>query len=265
MQQYSTTVSVVMAVYNGQKYLTEAIESILKQTFQDIEYIIVDDGSTDESRKIIEDYVRQDTRVRAVFLDKNAGLPTALNVGIERASGRYIARMDTDDISDTKRIEVQYAFMQKHPEVAICGVQGWYINESGVCIGKKNLPQSYTDIRKKLLWNNQLIHSSWFARKEIFENYQYNTRYTKSQDYELLLRLIADHTIVNLPERLIYWRVHEQSLSWSDKKQERYALLARYQAMIRLDYPWYYVCVVLLLRIGWMLVPQWIKKRRYDR
>jgi len=113
------TVSVLMPVFNGEQFLRPAMNSILNQTFTDFEFIIVDDGSTDHSREILNSYT--DSRVRLICNESNIGLTDSLNRGLEAASGNYIARMDQDDISLPERLAKQVAFMDSHPEVGVCG------------------------------------------------------------------------------------------------------------------------------------------------
>jgi len=115
-------VSIVMSVYNAQKYLDEAIESILNQTYSNFEFIIINDGSTDKSLEIIENYAKKDSRI-IVINRENKGLIYSLNEGIRKANGKYIARMDADDISLPQRLEKQVEFMEKNKNIGICGTQ----------------------------------------------------------------------------------------------------------------------------------------------
>ena len=114
-------VSVVMPVYNGEKYVAEAIESILAQTFTDFEFIIVDDGSRDRSPEIISDYERRDDRIRFLAFEQNKGRAAAKNLGIEAATGQYIAGMDSDDVSLPQRLEKQVDFLRANPDIGVVG------------------------------------------------------------------------------------------------------------------------------------------------
>ncbi|MBI5728355.1 MAG: glycosyltransferase [Candidatus Magasanikbacteria bacterium] len=256
-------ISVVMAVHNDERYLTAAIRSILDQTWRDFEFLIVNDGSTDGSDDILQEFARKDPRIILVKQD-HLGLTAALNVGCRRARGGYMARMDSDDIAAPDRLEKQYHYLEAHPMVAVCGAQGWFINANGRTIGEKNLPCAAEDIRRRLLFNNQCIHSSLFIRKSAFaEAGGYDAHFRKSQDYELLLRLATKYDVVNLPERLVYWRVRSTSLSWQSKAQEWYAILARWRAITRYGYPKLRGLLQIGLRLGWLTVPQRWKMRRY--
>ena len=130
-----------MSVYNGAKFLGEAIDSILAQTFTEFEFIIIDDASTDDSLKIINSY--KDARIIVVKNTKNHGLTKSLNIGIAKAKGKYVARMDADDISMPKRLEKQFDFMEEHPEFAFCGSKAISINEEGQEV--KYLPDTVCD------------------------------------------------------------------------------------------------------------------------
>ena len=112
-------ITVLMPVYNGEKYLRESVDSILNQTFTDFELLIINDGSTDSSMEILNSY--SDSRIRIVTNEVNLRLIKTLNKGIDLATGEYIARMDCDDIADPKRLEIQLQYMEKHPDVAVCG------------------------------------------------------------------------------------------------------------------------------------------------
>lgn len=252
-----------MSVYNAEQFLAQAIESILAQTYTDLEVILIDDGSTDGSAQMLAIYASKDARIRVVT-QANTGLTKALNVGIVQATGTYICRMDADDIAKPERIARQVAYMDQHPAVAICGTLGEYIDEQGNVIGQKVLPTTSEAIKAKLLFNNQCIHSSLCIRKAVLDELGgYDEDFAKSQDYELLLRVGAKHKIANLPETLIQWRVGSGSISWSSKRQERDAIRARWKAITKYGYPKIRGFFHIILRFGWMIIPQRIKMRRY--
>ena len=139
----SPQVSVVMPVYNGERYLAEAIASILGQTFADFEFIIVDDGSSDGSPEIVREYAQRDSRILSVFLEKNQGEASARNRGIERASGKYIAAMDSDDISLPDRLRLQLEFLNKNPTIGVLGGNVWVIDQDYKFLGQSKLPQEH--------------------------------------------------------------------------------------------------------------------------
>ena len=140
-------VSVIMPVYNGEKYLAEAIDSILVQTFTDFELLIVDDGSQDNSAEIIRSYEKRDSRIRFFQLERNVGSAAARNRGIASASGAYIALMDCDDVSLPKRLQKQVDFLQANPEIGAVGVCGQAVNEDMTkLLYDLNVPERHCDI-----------------------------------------------------------------------------------------------------------------------
>lgn len=203
-------VSVVMSVYNGEKYLEEAVESILNQTFRDFEFIVVDDGSSDSTPRLLALYERRDPRVLIYRFDDNRGLSTALNFGIERARGKYIARMDADDISLPNRLQEQVAFMDACPEIGVCG-------SCVTLIGLKNAeewkyPTSHEAIYARSLFENTLVHSSVIMSASLFKKYElaYDENVRYAQDYELWSRALSLVRFANVGQALLQYRVHTQ-------------------------------------------------------
>ena len=176
-----------------------------------------------------------------------------------------IARLDADDWCAPERLQKQVDYLNEHLAVSICGSQGWYLDEKGEKIGEKNLPLSGAEIKSKLLFNNQLIHSAWLARAAVLRSAGgYDETFRYSQDYELLLRLSgAGHSLANLPERLVGWRVRGDSLSWGNKRQELAAIKARWYAITRYHYSVIIGLFYILLRLVWMGLPQSLKRKRY--
>ncbi len=171
----TVVVSVIMPVYNGAKYLKEAVRSILLQTLPEFELIIIDDCSTDRSTTILEQTAQHDARVRFVRQEKNLGLPGTLNHGLELACGEYIARMDQDDISLPSRLEKQVQYMQMYPDVGICGSWAEIIGERAGEIWR--YPCSHDEIYARMLFANTLVHSSVIMRTSSIRKHglQYDT------------------------------------------------------------------------------------------
>lgn len=215
-------ISVVMSVYNGERYLSLAIESILKQTFKDFEFIIVDDGSTDRSLEIIRKYEKKDSRIR-VLVQENQGLAAALNNGIAMARGNYIARMDDDDISLPNRLELQYAFMETHPEIVASSGKFIVINKWGdeymECQPEEN--SSVID-RNHINWGySSLCHPASIIRKKAWEvvgGYSSDMRY--AQDLDLWLKLGEYSNLANQSEPLIQYRLHNDSASGTHRQEQ---------------------------------------------
>lgn len=241
-------ISVLMTVCNGEKYLKEAIDSILGQTFSDFEFLIINDGSTDESAKIVQAY--DDPRIYFVNNAKNKGLISALNEGLGIARGEYIARMDQDDISLRNRLKKQYEFLEDHPDISLVGGWAEIINKNGEKIGIKKTPLDYPEIKFSLLSQNPLIHSTIFFRKNTIKNLGgYNKKDEHAEDYGLYSTLITSHKIVNLPEFLIKFRVHSSSIGQTsktkaiqDKTARRITLdnINRYITLSQNDFAKYY-------------------------
>lgn len=254
-----------MSAKDGKEPLLRlAIESILNQTMRDFEFLIVNDGSQEPIAEVLREYQKRDVRVRIIVNPQNLGLTKSLNKAFPQAKGKYIARMDADDISEPNRLEKQYDFMEQNPEVVLCGSLGWVIDQKGERIKEKNLEVSYGDIKRKLLFNNQFLHSSLFIRKDVLDKEGfYSEGFFKAQDYELVLRLSAKYPVANLPDRLLKWRLDQSSLSWLGKKQQKYAIKARWWAITKYGYPKLEGIFHILLRLGWLLVPKWVKMKRY--
>jgi glycosyltransferase involved in cell wall biosynthesis len=222
MPQSQPKVAVVMPVFNGETYLRAAIESILGQSFEDFELVVVDDGSTDGSPSIIKSY--KDSRLRN-YRQSNTGLALALNKGINLSRGAYIARMDADDISARTRLEVQYRFLQDHPAVGLAGTWIWVIDQNGKRLAEKKEPTTPEEIRREMMTYNCFNHGSVMFRKSVFEQAGgYSNVYPESQpveDYALWLRILKYCDGANIPEYLYFWRQHTGSVSSLEKKKQQ--------------------------------------------
>jgi glycosyltransferase involved in cell wall biosynthesis len=226
-------VTVLMAVYNGQHYLRDAIDSLLAQTFRDFELLIINDGSTDSTQAIIQSY--DDPRIRLVNNEQNLGLARSLNRGLGLAQGELIARQDADDISEPERLARQVAFLDASPEVVLAGT--WYreIDAQGVPTGQGRLPCDHTQIRWHLLFYCPFVHSAVMLRKSVVLEQIgfYNEKMSYSMDYELWLRIAQRLPVANLNEYLVRVRVNPHSMTetYGDKKHEgfniRVATVAR--------------------------------------
>ena len=204
-------VSVVMSVYNGERYLRQAVDSILNQTFTDFEFIIVDDGSTDDTPAFLDSY----TDPRIVRLKNNAciGLTRSLNRGLVVAQGAYIARQDADDISLPARLEQQVKFLDSHPTVGLVGTRREEIDEQGRTLVVRELPCDDLYIRAWLLWRVPFTHGSILARSSLLRLLGgYREVFDTTQDYDLWLRLAECTQLANLPEGLYRYRIHEERI-----------------------------------------------------
>jgi glycosyltransferase involved in cell wall biosynthesis len=196
-----------MSVYNGEDYLDAAIESILGQTYEDFEFLIVDDASTDGSRARLQDWAEQDERIRLILKDENEGLGQALHDGVEMAEAPLIARMDGDDIAEPDRLEKQVAYFDDHPETDILGSWAVDIDEAGRKKQYRRYPTDHDEI-VRLIWTNPLVHPSVMMRKAAIQRVgSYDPDVRKRQDYELWFRCVAGGLrFANYPEALLRYR-----------------------------------------------------------
>ncbi len=226
-------ITVLMSVWNGERFLREAIESILHQTYTDFEFLIINDCSHDLSRNIILSY--KDPRIRLIENEKNLGLTCSLNKGLMLAKGKYVARMDADDISMPERLEKEIAFMDDHPDHAVVGTFLKVINDNSEVIYTIEKPVDDARIREFLKKDNCIAHGSAMIRKIcLFEAGLYDESFEKSQDYDLWLRISEMYKISNIPEYLYMWRIHEQNISVKhNNEQKHYVEMAKSRAMGR--------------------------------
>jgi len=204
-------VSVLMPVYNGEKYLHQAIDSILGQTFTDFEFLIINDGSTDSSAELIESY--NDPRIRLVHNKTNLKLIETLNKGIRLARGQYIARMDCDDISMSERLSKQVAFMDAHPEVDILGTGFYVIDSNGKPSHKVLFPLNHHFLCWSLCFYCPICHPSVLIKKNaVVKVGGYDPEMLHAEDYDLWYRLSKKAKLANLPDILLYLRKHKDSI-----------------------------------------------------
>lgn len=204
-------VTILMPVYNGEKYLREAIESILNQTYSNFRFLIIDDGSTDNSQNIIKSY--NDSRINLYVNEKNLGLAKTLNKGIDLTDTKYIARMDCDDISLPNRLQKQVDFMDSNLQVGICGTWAKIITGDKEKIIKPLT--SYEDIKAFLLFECIMVHVSVMMRVSMLKDYNlhYSTdcNFNTVEDYELWQRCSMQFPIRNIPKVLLIFRIHPKS------------------------------------------------------
>jgi|GEM_PF-653478 len=226
-------VSVLMCVYNAEKYIAEALQSLYRQTFQNFEVIIVDDASTDRTPEIL--LKMKDSRTSIYRNSENKGLTKSLNIGLKLCRGEYVARMDADDISLPQRFEKQVKFLDENSSCLAVGSWCLRVDCDNKILHKWTHPTEYEDIKKSLLIRNSIFHGSAMARRiALVKIGGYNENYQYSQDYDLWLRLSETGEIRNLPEYLYASRVTPEGISITRRKQQdEYAELARQQARQR--------------------------------
>lgn len=201
-----------MTVYNGGQHLSAALESILKQSFRDFEFLIVDDASTDGSLEVLRKFASADDRVRVIKNASNKGQTACLNQGLREARGKWIARQDADDISLPDRLAAQWQTVRACPDLVLVGVNGWIIDEAGAVTGMIHVPLEDSGIRWAMPWRNPFIHTGvMFRAGDGF----YDEEFRICQDWEFWSRLAERGRMANLQRRLVAYRHVEKSLSHS--------------------------------------------------
>lgn len=229
----SPKVTVLMSVYNGEKFLVGAIESILNQTYRDFEFIIIDDGSTDGTAVILARYQQMDNRIHA-YNQENQGLIASLNRGCELAKGKYIARMDADDISMLERLAKQVQYMESHPEIGVLGTWIQWIDENSKPGRSLHPPTAPGTIGWFLIFENCLAHPSVVMRADVIKTLGfYHREAIHAEDYELWTRVIAFSIIANIPETLLQLRVWNGSISSRHSQTQELTVVKASHEMIR--------------------------------
>lgn len=206
-KNHNPMITVLMTIYRDREYLTEAIESIVNQSYKNWEFLIIAEPETpEESLKIVQSF--HDKRIRLIINKKHLGFSESLNKGIRLARGKYIARMDPDDISLPHRLLFQILYMQLHPEIAVSGGNACYVNKNGKKLYKSSVPLSPRGIRVSLHFSDIMIHPSVIFRKNVFIKNRYFYRNQAAEDYELWTRVCRRENIGNIEFVLIKRRVH---------------------------------------------------------
>lgn len=216
-------ISVILPVYNAQDYLSEAIQSILNQSFTDFELIIINDCSTDKSLQIIDQFAKQDSRIIKINNRQNLKLSHSLNIGIAKSRGVYIARMDADDISLPNRFNLQVKFLDKHPKVGIVGGIMSIINAKGKLIGSRHYALTDQQIRHRIFQFSPFSHPLVMIRKSVLDQVGgYQHQYNPAEDYELYFRIGQVSQFANLNKVLLKYRVIPKSMTTGSTKKMEY-------------------------------------------
>jgi glycosyltransferase involved in cell wall biosynthesis len=213
-------VSVVIPVYNRERYLGDAIASVLAQTFTDFELLVIDDGSTDRSRDVARAFA--DARLRLLCNERNLGLPRTRNTGVDAANGAYLAFLDSDDVAMPERLAKQVAFLDRHPDHAAVGTWVDWMDDAGRRLGRiKRRPLSAAEVAALRLFRQGIENTASMARTEILRTYRHNENFAVSEDFEMWERVAAAYGIANLPEVLVRRRAHAQQTSKDRDEQTR--------------------------------------------
>lgn len=224
VSQSTPLVSIIMSVYNGQNYLRESVESILNQTYKNFEFIITDDGSKDNSLNILKEYSKKDLRIKLIVNDGNKGLIYSLNNMLNLSTGKYIARMDADDISLKNRLEEQVKFLEKNKNISMLGSFYQAFKDDFTFI-RKNIKTINVseEVKASLLFRNYICHPTVMIRKKVIEKYnlKYDFEDKGMEDYGLWLNLSKNEKIFILPKILLRYRYLSNSISADVLKKEK--------------------------------------------
>ena len=215
-------ISVIMSVHNGEKYIEESVKSILNQTYKNYEFLIIDDASTDKTFQILKKFVKKNKKIKIFKNFKRLGLTKSLIKLIAKARGKFIARLDADDISLKNRLKIQKNWLTKSNSNALIGSSAFKINENSEIIGKFNLENlDHDKLIDKLLFKNYFLHSTVMFRKEFYEKSGgYNSKYIFAQDYDLWCKISKIGRIKNLDMNLVSLRIHPKSISIINRKKQ---------------------------------------------
>jgi len=204
-------ISVLITVFNHENYLKSSIESILSQDYKNFEIVVVDDGSTDSSKKIINKF--KDKRIKKIFFKKNKGRTKCLNYGLKKCNGQYIAIQDADDISKKTRLKKQYAFFENNSNCALLGSSYCLIDKKNKIIETRIMKNSF-NLKNKLFFNNLIAHSTVMFRKSIISKVgNYPEKYIYAQDYAFYLKVLTKYKIFLLTDNLLNLRVNHDSMT----------------------------------------------------
>jgi glycosyltransferase involved in cell wall biosynthesis len=206
-------ITVLMPVYNGEKTLKVAIESILSQSYQNFEFLIINDGSTDDTETILKSLT--DPRIIVIKNRQNLGIIKTLNNSLELIKTKYIARFDCDDVSDNSRLKKQLNFLENHPSVDIVGCQLNYVDQRGEYIGKTSFKLDHKSIKCSALFGSPIAHPGVMFKTSKFDlyNLRYNKAYEQAEDYELWQRALELLEFSNIDEPLVNYQISEKALS----------------------------------------------------
>lgn len=219
-------VSVVLPVRDGARFVAQSIGSVVTQTFDAFELLVVDDGSRDETPSILADLAAQDRRLR-VLTQPLRGLVPALNRGLAEAQGRYVARMDADDVAMPERLACQVAALDRHLGVAALGSACHVIGQDGTVLGHRHPPADPAAIRRALRRGNCMIHPTMMLRRAaVLDAGGYRAAFRLAEDFDLWLRLSERHDLMNLPKSLLGYRQHAGQSTWQELEQRSLSELA---------------------------------------
>lgn len=262
-------VAVVMPAHDAERYLEEALDSVLSQSYGNLEVVVVDDGSRDRTWEILQRYAERDPRVRPFRNDGNLGIVATRNRAFAEASdqARYFAVLDSDDVCMPERIAHQVAFMEAHPQHAIVGGHTAIIDEQSSPVGERRYPTTDAELRKVIARYNPIAQPTVMIRRTALEEVgQYDTRYARCQDYDMWLRMAARFPIANLDEVTLRYRISQtQGKTTHLKASLRYTIEIQRRWLFHRDFFSVYNLAYWLAEHGLLLLPEplilWLFKR----
>jgi len=247
MKSKKPLITIYMPVYNAQNFLSQSIESVLNQTFSDFEFIIVDDASTDNSWKIIKSFSKKDKRIIAIKNKINLGVSLSSNIAISQSKGKFLARMDADDISLPSRFEKQIKFLKNNSNIVAVGSQCFVINENNQIIGNKNFPTNFKQLAKMIFWAipmqqpSMMINLSKLPKDFVW----YTPNQSSAEEVNLMFRFMLYGQINNLPDYLLFYRHLDSSLSHKNPKNTFYLTIKSRLTAIKLGFRPTFFAVIL--------------------
>lgn len=233
----TSKVSVLMPAYNAEKYIEEAIESILNQTFTDFEFVVIDDCSTDKTWEIIQKHAKKDKRIIAIKNEENLKLSATLNKGIDICKGEYIARMDSDDWSYPDRLQKQYDAISRDSNIGILGGAMEVCDENLEIKNIRKYNLSDSEIRKSLFKYSPFCHPATIFKKEALLQYKYSIELNDAEDYDLYFRIGKVYKLQNLNDIVIKYRTSGAQVSSKKSKRQQYlTLYTRLKAVVEYGY-----------------------------
>ncbi|HOL76255.1 MAG TPA: glycosyltransferase [Candidatus Hydrogenedentes bacterium] len=222
MSKKEVPVTVLMCVYNAERFLVPAVDSVLSQTFEDFEFLIIDDGSSRRSKEILKRFAALDSRIRLISRE-NRGFVVSLNEGLQEARGKWIMRLDHDDIATPERLEKQLAYLERHPECVVLGGAFDYIDDKGRLLTTIYPPEDNDTIQQMLLaGHNALCDSTLIFHRDLARQVGgYRLEMILAEDLDLWLRMSEHGQVANLPDVLCQYRLHTRSLSGAHHERQR--------------------------------------------
>jgi len=259
LERKTPKITVIMPSYNSEKYLDDSIQSILNQTFTDFEFIIIDDSSTDNSWKIIQEYAKKDNRIISIKNDRNLWITKTLNMWIKFSKWEYIAIMHSDDIAKISRFEEQFNFLKKNTDIDLIWSFVEYIDAFNNIIYKIKTKPTDMEIIKKDIWKySPVVSPTFFFRKSLIDSvWFFDENLNRCEDFDFLVRcLINWKKISNVGKVLLSYRITKNQLSWNQKKEMLVFLeiYRKYKKYFNIDYK---IKIIISIKvIVWILFPK---------